>query len=54
MKKRNKFSRLIERLVIITNILVMVLVENSANVTCSWIWGQPELSEEIKLQFRKF
>lgn len=51
-KKRFLFSIFLRALTAI-NSLVLLLVINNVNVTCAWMWGQPEISADVKEKYKK-
>lgn len=54
MKKKNFLLKFASKGMILMNCLAMVMAVNAVNVTCSWIWGQPETPDELKDKYRKF
>ncbi|MGL4697487.1 cyclic lactone autoinducer peptide [Enterococcus larvae] len=54
MKKNELLLNVVSKGLVLFNGLIILLVVNSVNVTCSWIWGQPETPKELKDEFRKF
>lgn len=53
MKRKNLLSNCMSKGMVLMNGIAMLLVVNSVNIACSWIFHQPEVPDEVK-KYRKF
>lgn len=51
---KNIISKFLSKGMWLANSLALILVINNVNVACSWMWGQPEIPDELKEKYRKF